>query len=188
MVEANPYSAPGSEVAHEADEFGDPIVFSWNSRAGRLRYLARTMIMTVLGYLLVGIVVGAVVATNPSTTPDAIGGVLGLAYVIFILVSLVFGIMFVVQRLHDLDHSGWMSLIMLIPLANAIFGLYLLFARGTDGANRYGAEPPPNTVGVKLGALLLPLMIIVFGIMAAIAIPAYQDFVRRAQEAQTQTQ
>lgn len=29
-----------------------------------------------------------------------------------------------IKRLHDLDESGWLSLVMLIPLVNFIFGIY----------------------------------------------------------------
>ena len=46
-----------------------------------------------------------------------------------------------IRRLHDLDKSGWMILIYAVPLLNAVFGIYLLAAKGTDGPNRFGADP-----------------------------------------------
>lgn len=46
-----------------------------------------------------------------------------------------------VKRLHDLNKSGWLILLMFIPIVNAIFGLYMLFADGTVGPNQYGADP-----------------------------------------------
>jgi uncharacterized membrane protein YhaH (DUF805 family) len=46
-----------------------------------------------------------------------------------------------VKRLHDLNMSGWFYWLSLIPLVNLIFGLYMLFARGTVGPNRYGPDP-----------------------------------------------
>ena len=46
------------------------------------------------------------------------------------------------KRWHDLDKSGWWTLIALIPL---IGGIWMLcecgFQRGTDGPNRYGYPP-----------------------------------------------
>ncbi len=46
-----------------------------------------------------------------------------------------------VKRLHDLDKTGWMFLIFLVPLVNILFILYLLFAGGTAGENQYGPDP-----------------------------------------------
>ena len=43
-----------------------------------------------------------------------------------------------IKRLHDVDKSGWWALIMLIPLVNLCLGIYLLFAKGTEGSNRFG--------------------------------------------------
>jgi Tfp pilus assembly protein PilE len=53
---------------------------------------------------------------------------------------------------------------------------------GVQGPNRFGNPPPPNTLGAILLALVLPLIAII-GIIAAIAIPAYMDYVERAREA-----
>ncbi|MBQ7198976.1 MAG: DUF805 domain-containing protein, partial [Selenomonadaceae bacterium] len=47
----------------------------------------------------------------------------------------------IIKRLHDLDKGGLWVLIMLIPIVDFFFGLYLLFAKGTDGYNQYGADP-----------------------------------------------
>ena len=46
-----------------------------------------------------------------------------------------------IRRLHDLDKSGWFYLIMLIPIVNLLFIVYLLIAKGTTGANRFGTVP-----------------------------------------------
>lgn len=49
--------------------------------------------------------------------------------------------MLMIRRLHDLNKTGWLCLIMLIPVINTLFGIYLLFAPGTVGYNDYGADP-----------------------------------------------
>jgi len=67
----------------------------------------------------------------------------------------------------------------IIPLVNLIFWAI----PGTDGPNRFGNPPPPNTTGAVVLALIIPLIFVV-GIVAAIALPAYQQYVKRAHAAQ----
>jgi formylglycine-generating enzyme required for sulfatase activity len=46
-----------------------------------------------------------------------------------------------VKRWHDLDKSGWMVLILFIPIVGAVCSLVVLgFRRGTVGANRFGSD------------------------------------------------
>ena len=54
-----------------------------------------------------------------------------------------------------------------------------LIIPGTDGPNRFGAPTPPNSVGVLIAAWAMPVIMII-GVVAAIALPAYQDYQKRA--------
>lgn len=45
------------------------------------------------------------------------------------------------KRLHDLNQSGWLAILFLIPIANIVVGLLLLFVPGKDGPNRFGLQP-----------------------------------------------
>jgi len=46
------------------------------------------------------------------------------------------------KRWHDCDKSGWMNLILFIPIIGPLWFIgYLGFVRGTDGANQYGENP-----------------------------------------------
>lgn len=45
------------------------------------------------------------------------------------------------RRLHDLNKSGWLSLLVFVPLANAILGIILLFKPGSHEENKYGIPP-----------------------------------------------
>ena len=74
-------------------------------------------------------------------------------------------------------------LLLLIPLVPLIFW----FIPGTKGSNDFGPPPPPNRGSGIVVALLL-VLVIVIGILAAIAIPAYQDYVERAKQAQMQSE
>jgi uncharacterized membrane protein YhaH (DUF805 family) len=45
------------------------------------------------------------------------------------------------KRWHDCDKSGWMTLILFVPIVGAFWFIgYLGFVRGTDGPNQYGED------------------------------------------------
>lgn len=49
-----------------------------------------------------------------------------------------------VKRCHDLDKSGWLYLLLVIPVVGSIFSLYLLFAKGAEQNNKYGISLYPK--------------------------------------------
>lgn len=177
MVEANPYMAPDSDVERENAEFGECPIFSFGTRIGRLRYLARVTVGAFGFGFLAAFVVGLAAAIGGG---DGTAGVVG--YLAMSVGSVALSLMFAAQRLHDLNMSGWVCLLLVIPLLNLLFALFLVFAAGTQGRNGYGLPPPPNTLGVKLAGLILPV-VLVGGIIAAIAIPAYDDYTARVEAA-----
>ena len=113
-----------------------------------------------------------------SVPPTYLAIVVGiLVYLPIIAVSLVY----TKRRLNDLDFSGWFGLLMLVPFLNILFGLYLLFAPGSSGNNRFGAKPEKNSGLLMIAGILAP--VIVIGILAAVALPAYQQYTARAKAA-----
>ncbi|OBI98829.1 hypothetical protein A5660_04370 [Mycobacterium alsense] len=46
-----------------------------------------------------------------------------------------------VRRLHDIDRTGWWVLISFVPIVGAIVLIIFFVNRGTDGPNRFGADP-----------------------------------------------
>lgn len=46
-----------------------------------------------------------------------------------------------VRRLHDLDRSGWWFLLCCIPLIGWIILIIWYCVKGTEGPNRFGADP-----------------------------------------------
>ncbi len=174
MADANPYTAPKAKVAGASDgAVGEIRFFTSEGRIGRLRYLAYTTALN----LLLGLVI---IAMGALLGPQAESGLALAIMAIAYLAVLVMAVLFTIQRSHDMDKSGWLALLMIVPLVNFIF----LLMSGTDGENRFGPKPPPNGKGVVLIALAFPILAIV-GIVAAIALPAYQDYVKRANVQQT---
>jgi uncharacterized membrane protein YhaH (DUF805 family) len=170
-MSANPYKPPTANVDDlNTDAVQEIRILSVQGRIGRLRYLAYTTVGSFVIMIAAGILGGILsVFFGPLVTPF----VIGLAYIPLI----VFSIMMMIQRSHDMDWSGWMCFLSIVPFA----GLIWLFKSGTQGENTYGAPPPPNTLAVKILAFA-PLILIL--LLAAIAIPQYQEYVRRAQEMQ----
>jgi len=56
---------------------------------------------------------------------------------VLIIMACIISVMLTIKRFHDLDQSGWLTLIMLIPFVNIVALVYLLIARGTEGSNRF---------------------------------------------------
>ena len=95
-----------------------------------------------------------------------------------------------VRRLHDTDRSGWWLLIELIPIIGGLVLLIFMVQDSQPGENQYGPNPKPDNEGGSNSDVLIAVAVIVFivviGILAAIAIPAYQAYVERAKQAQFQ--
>jgi hypothetical protein len=104
---------------------------------------------------------------------------LGIAAIGY-LAMFIFSFILIIQRLHDLNKTGWMSLLILIPLANIYLLVLLIFFKGTEGRNNYGLQTPPNKTWHWVLAFSW-LFILVLGIVAAVSLPAYQNYVQRAQ-------
>jgi uncharacterized membrane protein YhaH (DUF805 family) len=166
MQNRNPYAAPRTNVsrADDAEDYGEINAFSPRGRIGRVRYIGYSTGLTFLIASLLGIAVAA-------AGPSAAAAVTLAGYVLIIAIQL----LLTIQRAHDMNSSGWLAPLALIPLVSLLFW----FVPGSQGENRYGKPPPPNTTGAVVLACLLPLVFVV-GIVAAIAIPAYQDYAQRA--------
>ena len=184
MNHPSPYEPPRSAITPtKANEFGEVRIFSAQGRLGRVRYIGYSVGMGLLVNLVMLLVGGLAGFVERGGGEEPTMGLLAGGMIIVVaLAALVISFLLTIQRLHDFNASGWWSILILLPLANLVLYLILLIMPGTQGPNRFGNPPPPNTLGVILLALIVPLIMII-GIIAAIAIPAYVDYTKRAQEA-----
>ena len=110
--------------------------FSFEGRLNRQRYLLRVLALglvdSIITFVLESLMMGAFLAGSSGT-----GIVIGLLWLLIFVFFMIIGISLGVRRCHDLDKSGWYLLagILIIP------GLYLIFAKGTEGQNQYGPDP-----------------------------------------------
>lgn len=183
MTDDSLYQAPSSDLtAEQSDEQYQPQVFAMRGRIGRLRYIAYYMAYVGLVYaaLLIAMLIGFV-AGDPGVVAVASSLSLGIAA----LAGLFGAFVLMRRRLHDLDQSGWWSLLCLVPLLNIALALYLLFAPGGKLANQYGPAPCANPKGVYVAAFVPLAFVLVSVIVAALSIPAYDSYLQRAQQAQS---
>ena len=83
-----------------------------------------------------------VVITSLTFYVDAVMGEgEGVLSLLLWLLLLVPGVAVIVRRLHDIDRSGWWSLILVIPLIGPIVILVFMCLDGTSGNNRFGPDP-----------------------------------------------
>ncbi len=179
MEQSNPYAAPSSDVALQdsPDQYDDGRWYSPAGRLGRARFFLRAFGYYFLFLFASGLLSGLGAALSPTLAPILIIP-LAIAYAVIAFSQSV-------KRLHDMNWSGWWLLLFVIPFVNLVMALVLLFKPGTDGPNDYGLPAYPAKraglwIAITFGGIIL------IGILAAIAIPAYQDFVNRAQQAQSQ--
>lgn len=99
-------------------------------RVGRLAYVGTNVLLIVaagLAYRLLGqqdTFTGEIELTAESTAA--------------VVVTAWLSVMNAVRRLHDRSHSGLLVVFLFLPIANLALGLYLLFAPGNPGWNRFG--------------------------------------------------
>jgi uncharacterized membrane protein YhaH (DUF805 family) len=154
----NPYAIPQSNLTlgSKEEDYGEIRFFSSKGRIGRLRYISyvSTLILlgVIAGFVLLGFFgVGFKSYNVLSRNNDFIVLLLPLFFVMFSFFALS------IQRLHDVNRSGWFAILLLVPLLNVMLGLALMGIPGTTERNNFGAPPPPNTLLVKVSSTLFIL-------------------------------
>lgn len=182
----NPYAAPHSAVNDvvSSDGLYQPRIFALNGRLGRVRYLAYISLSWLLTVVAIAIVTALFV---PLFHGDVKGTAFQVLSFVMYLPMLFYTFVLAKRRLNDADRSGWLGVLLLVPVLNFVMSLYLLFARGTEGDNEYGAPAVPNTTALVIGGVLVPVIVII-GIVAAVAIPAYNSYITKARAVNAQLQ
>src|SRR5262249_50504679 len=111
------------------------LLWSFYGRIGRLAYLGGLLLNLVwaaaaiaaLLYLDQGRTPGE--PPHPAVVPVFISGFVLFTWAKFALAA---------KRLHDLDKSGWISLVLIIPLLGFIAVIFLLCVSGDAFDNQYG--------------------------------------------------
>lgn len=68
-------------------------------------------------------------------------GLFGIINVVLYIVMMYSSIALQIKRWHDLDRSGWFTLLGFLPIVNLIYGVYVYCVKGTTGDNQFGKDP-----------------------------------------------
>ena len=114
--------------------------FSFDGRIRRIEYFLSGIVGGIVFSIAWALGIGTFIlgAGMGSAGGSVFGLLIGLAALV---ASMWFSLAQGVKRLHDLDKSGWLILLMFVPIVNALFGLYMLFADGTVGTPKIGEDP-----------------------------------------------
>lgn len=88
-------------------------------------------------FVLVNMVIGSLLGMISPMVGDSSGLLGSLFSLLVFLPSVAVG----VRRLHDLGKSGWMMLLMLLPVIGWLWLLILFVLAGQAGENAYGPDP-----------------------------------------------
>lgn len=113
--------------------------FNFEGRLARQQFIIRGLIISgiVIGvFIFIEIIAEAF--SNPYDFSDLLFS--GILELLLLMIAAVANFSLQCRRWHDLNMSGWMGLLTLVPLINLITLIYLMCARGTQGENKYGVD------------------------------------------------
>jgi uncharacterized membrane protein YhaH (DUF805 family)/glutaredoxin len=136
-------------VTSDADEGAALLSFGFSGRLGRLGYLAGSFLSSAALFLAVSLSL-----MTGSKLFAGLGAILMTIYA-FRCAAL---------RLHDTGRTGWLSLLLVVPIIGGLFSLALCFIPGDGGENDHGPAPSVGRGGAVLLGLLavflcFPLMV-----------------------------
>ncbi len=103
------------------------LLFSSKGRIDRKEYLIRV----VLSFIIIVLIQVFSIVNNGEFFK-------GLAIVSFYIILVIYLYSSTIKRLHDVDLSGWYSLLLIVPFINIVFILYLIIRKGNGLVNKFG--------------------------------------------------
>ena len=110
-------------------------LFSSKGRINRLNYLLYNIALQIVASIAQFIFITALAFIAEDLA--IIGGIILLSSAALVVACIYSGICLTIKRWHDLNKSGWYTLLCLLIIP----AIYIIFAKGTDGPNQYGLKP-----------------------------------------------
>ncbi len=118
---------PDSPSATAEQQLDLELLFSYRGRIGRREYLITAIVLSV--FLVVAL--GLLAAMSGSIFGAMLGGILSLNAAFALTCA-------TIKRLHDIDTTGWLSLIGLVPVIGWVFIVVLALIAPSKEQNTYG--------------------------------------------------
>lgn len=169
--------------------FNNRRFFDWHGRVSRVQFLAYStfnaliaLMLVALLFVMIGGFQGMVNASSEQLPMSLLGASsVGVAVLLYLQLAVS------KRRFNDLNKTGWLALLMLVPGVNVLVYLYLLAVEGTAGANYYGLPARPATQLKTVLMVLIPLLVMsLIGLLTQVVVPSYQSYqaIRNSRDAQ----
>lgn len=159
--------------------FNNRRFFDWHGRVSRMQFLAYTTFNALIALMLVAllfVMIGGfqgMVNASIEQLPMSLLGASSVGVAVLFYLQLAVS----KRRFNDLNKTGWLALLMLVPGVNILVYLYLLAVEGTAGANYYGLPARPATQLKTVLMILIPLLVMsLIGLLTQIVLPSYQSY------------
>ena len=146
-IDANQYG----HMVKPTRRYSDVRVLSAEGRIGRFEYFFYSLVLPFLVFWIIAALAGI------ATRFGELGG--AIAYVLLasgLCAALIIYIQLTIQRCHDFNAKGWLSILLLLPFACILFWMI----PGTTGDNRFGEPPRPSSSTLKMGSMLLMIILV----------------------------
>ena len=172
--------------------FNNRRFFDWHGRVSRVQFLAYStfnaliaLMLVALLFVMIGGFQGMVNASSEQLPMSLLGASsVGVAVLFYLQLAVS------KRRFNDLNKTGWLALLMLVPGVNVLVYLYLLAVKGSEGANYYGLPARPASQLKTVLMVLIPLLVMsLIGLSTQVVVPSYQSYhsyqaIRNSRDAQ----
>ena len=134
-----------------SSRYSEVRILSTDGRIGRFEYFFYSMVIPFLVFWIVAALAGI------SSHFGELGG--AVAYVLLaagFCAALIIYVQLTIQRCHDFNANGWISLLVMLPLACILFWII----PGNSTVNRYGEPTRPPSSLLKIGAGVVLLILV----------------------------
>ena len=159
--------------------FNNRRFFDWHGRVSRVQFLAYSTFNALIALMLVAflfVMIGGfqgMVNASSEQLPMSLLGASSVGVVVLFYLQLAVS----KRRFNDLNKTGWLALLMLVPGVNVLVYLYLLAVEGTAGANYYGLPARPATQLKTVLMVLIPLLVMsLIGLLTQVVVPSYHSY------------
>lgn len=159
--------------------FNNRRFFDWHGRVSRVQFLAYSTFNVLIALMLVAllfVMIGGfqgIVNASSEQLPMSLLGASSVGVAVLFYLQLAVS----KRRFNDLNKTGWLALLMLVPGVNILVYLYLLAVKGSEGANYYGLPARPASQLKTVLMLLIPLLVMsLIGLLTQVVVPSYQSY------------